>query len=60
MELDTIRNFDYAGIWKEEVMENLPVPYFSLKEEKNCEKPLVLRQRFETRTGIAQSVQLGR
>jgi hypothetical protein len=56
MELDTVRNFDYAGIWKEEVMENFTIRDFFLKEEKIYEKPPVLRQRFETRTGIAHSV----
>jgi len=38
MELDIIRNFDYAGIWKEEVMENLTIRDFFLKLEKTCEK----------------------
>jgi len=54
MELDTIKkNFDYAGIWKEEVMGNFTVPNFFLKEVKACEKPPLLRQRFETCIGLA-------
>ena len=56
MELHTLRNVDEAGIREEEVMGNFTVPIFFLKDEKPCEKPPVLRQRFETRTGIAQSV----
>jgi hypothetical protein len=56
MKRDTVRNFYYAGTRKEELTENLTVPDFMLKKKKKFEKPPVLRQRFQTRPGVAQSV----
>jgi hypothetical protein len=38
MELDTVRNFDYARSGKEEVKENLTVPYFFSERREDLRK----------------------